>query len=54
MTYAVIAQDMRIRERKVHQILENMTEWFEKLGTNPVRLQPTARLKQVLDRAGVL
>ncbi len=54
VTYAVIAQDMRIRERKVHQILENMTEWFEKLGTNPVRLQPTARLKQVLDRAGVL
>lgn len=54
VTYKIIAQDMRIRERRVHTILEFMTEWFEKLGTNPVLLQPTARLKQVLKRAGVL
>lgn len=54
VTIAIIAQDMRIRERKVHNILENMTEWFERLGTNPVKLQPTARLKQVLKRAGAL
>lgn len=54
VTYQIIAQDMRIRERRVHVILEFMTEWFEKLGTSPVRLQPTPRLKQVLNRAGVL
>lgn len=54
VTYEIIAQDMRIRERRVHVILENMTEWFERLGTNPVSLQPTTRLTQVLRRAGLI
>lgn len=54
VTYAIIAQDMRIRERRVHAILETMVDWFERVGTNPVLLQPTPRLKQVLSRGGYI
>ena len=53
VTYEIIATDMRMRPRKVATILEGMIDWYEKIGTNPVVLQPTKRLEQLLERAGI-
>ena len=53
VTYEIIAQDMKIKIRRVAMILESMSEWFEKVGINPVILQPTKELTQLLKRAGL-
>ena len=53
LTYKDIAQDMKMRERKVMNILETMVEWFEKAGRDPVTLQPSPELIRVLKKAGI-
>lgn len=53
VTYQIIAQDMKIKIRRVAQILEDMSDWFEVVGRNPVILQPTRDLQALLQRAGI-
>ena len=53
LTYGDIAADMRMRERKVVDILETMVEWFHKTGRAPVRLSPSPELVRVLKKAGI-
>jgi len=53
VTYETIAVDMHMRPRQVAAILGNMIDWYEKIGTNPIKLQPTARLTQLLEKAGL-
>jgi len=53
LTYKDIAVDMKMRERKVMNILETMVEWFEKVGRDPVTLQPSPELMRVLKKAGI-
>jgi len=53
LTYGDIAADMRMRERKVMDILETMVEWFQKTGRAPVQLSPSPELVRVLRKAGL-
>ena len=53
LTYGDIAADMRMRERKVVDILESMVEWFHKTGRAPVELRPSPELLRVLKKAGI-
>ena len=53
LTYGDIAADMRMRERKVVDILETMVEWFQKTGRAPVKLSPSPELVRVLKKAGI-
>ena len=53
VTYQIIATDMHMRPRKVASVLEGMVDWYEKVGNNPVVLQPTTRLTQLLEKAGI-
>lgn len=53
LTYELMAQDYHMKPRQVSYILEQMQPYFEKIGTNPVRLQPTADLISLLKQAGI-
>lgn len=53
VTYEVIATDMHMRPRRVADILSGMVDWYEKVGQSPIILQPTARLQQLLEKAGI-
>lgn len=53
LTYDLMAQDYHMKPRQVSYILEGMQPYFEKIGTNPVRLQPTEDLIQLLKQAGI-
>ena len=53
VTYEMIAVDYHMKASKVHDILNNMIDWFEKVGTNPVKLQPSERLLTLLAKAGI-
>lgn len=53
LTYGDIAQDMKMRERKVEALLGTMVEWFVKSGRDPVRLQPSPELLSILKKAGL-
>lgn len=53
-TYDQIAKDYFFKPSQVYRILEHMISWFEKIDTNPVRLQPSARMEVLLQRAGIL
>ena len=53
VTYEQIATDYHMKPSKAQYILSHMMDWFEKVDTNPVRLQPTPRLTTLLQRAGI-
>ncbi len=53
LSYDIIATDYHLKPSKVQSILSNMIDWFEKIGTNPVRLQPSERLTTLLAKAGI-
>ena len=53
ITYGLVAADYHMRERQVAYILQGMTDWFEKIGNNPVTLRPTPELKRLLAEAGI-
>lgn len=53
LTYEMIAQDYHFKPSKVQAILSHMIDWFEKVDTNPVRLQPSQRLVDLLAKAGI-
>lgn len=53
LTYELMAQDYHMKPRQVSYILETMKGYFEKVGTNPVRLQPTKDLLDLLEKAGI-
>lgn len=53
VTYEQIGVDYHMKPSKVAGILATMVDWFEKVGTNPVRLQRSERLNDLLTRAGI-
>lgn len=53
LTYEMMAQDYHMKPRQVNDILATMKEHWEKIGTNPVRLQPTQDLINLLEKAGI-
>ena len=53
LTYELMAQDYHMKVKQVSYILETMKPYFEKIGTNPVRLQPTEDLINLLKKAGI-
>lgn len=53
LTYDMIASDYHMRPTKVAGILSHMIDWFETIGTNPIRLQPSQRMIDLLKKAGI-
>lgn len=53
VTYDQIATDYHMKPTQAQFILGHMVEWFEKVGTNPVKLQRSERLTTLLKRAGI-
>ena len=53
LTYDQIAMDYKMKPTQVASILSNMVEWFEKIGTNPIKLQGTDQLTNLLKKAGI-
>lgn len=53
LTYEMIATDYHMKSTQVQRILGNMIDWFEKIGTNPVKLRRSERLEVLLKRAGI-
>jgi len=53
ITYETFAVDYKMRPTQVRTILEGMLDWYQKIGNNPITLQPTDRLRDVLERAGI-
>ena len=53
VTYDIIGSDYGIRPRKVQSILEDMHDWYYKVGNNPVVLTATELLNDVLREAGL-
>lgn len=53
VTYDIIGSDYGIRPRKVQSILEDMHEWYYKVGENPVQLRMSELLRAVLEEAGI-
>lgn len=54
VTYDMIAADYHMKPTKVAGILKTMIDWFEQVGTNPVRLQASKRLTELLQKAGLV
>ena len=52
-TYEQIAVDYHMKPTKVRDILRHMVDWFEQVGVNPVRLQASERLLELLKKAGI-
>ncbi|MCH8311018.1 MAG: hypothetical protein IIB17_11075 [Chloroflexi bacterium] len=53
LTYGQMGEDYHMKPRQVTYILEQMHEYFEKVGENPVTIQPTAELIKLLKKAGL-
>ena len=53
VTYEIIGSDYGIRPRKVQSILEDMHEWYYKVGQDPVTLKATENLEALLVEAGL-
>ena len=53
VTYEKIAVDYHMKSSQVQRILANMIDWFEKVGTNPVKLRRSERMDNLLVRAGI-
>lgn len=52
VTYEQIASDYMMKPTQAQRILSHMVDWFEKVGINPVRLQRSPRLTELLIKAG--
>lgn len=53
VTYDLFARDYKMKPTQVQHILSYMVDWYEKVGTNPVRLQKSERLEILLSKAGI-
>jgi hypothetical protein len=52
VTYEDIGRDYHMKPHKVQIVLSHMIDWFHKTGTNPVKLQPTQQMTELLKKAG--
>ena len=52
VTYEDIGRDYHMKPHKVQLVLSHMIDWFHKTGTNPVKLQPTQQMTELLKKAG--